>query len=152
MFEETTQRKFLELALWHYEKGFYIRQDYYNGINVAFLYNQLASLASNKNGAIYYSYHANRIRTKVISMCEVLIKKRSYSSRSDARWIAQTMYQALLGNDQKSKAQPYLKLAKKHSKGKFDQSTLKKHVDDLRFFKKTVAKKYKVQFNRVANL
>lgn len=144
MFEETSQRKFIELSIWYYEKGFYIRQDYYNGINVAFLYDRLASLATNKNNAIYYSYHAKRIRAKVILICEDLIKKKTYSSRSDAIWIAQTVYQALLGNDQKTKAQPYLNLIKKHSKGSFDQDTFKKHVDDLLSFKKTVAKKYKL--------
>jgi tetratricopeptide (TPR) repeat protein len=147
MFEETNQRKFLEAALGYYEKGFYIRQDYYNGINVAFLYDQLASLATKKNEAIHYSYHANRIRTKVIAICKVLIKKKTYASRSDAIWIAQTMYQALLGNGQKSRAQPYLKLVKKHSKGSFDKDTFKKHVDELLSFKKTVAKKYKLQFH-----
>ena len=145
MFEETKQTKYIDAALWYYERGFYIKQDYYNGWNVSYLYDQLASLATKKIDAIYYSKHANMIRKKVINICETLIKEKTFSSRSDAIWIAQTMYQALLSNGFKSKANKCISLIKQHTKGGFDEETLRKHVANILRFKKITAKKHKIK-------
>lgn len=145
MFDETKRQEYMDSALWYYERGFYIKQDYYNGYNVSFLYEQLASIAAKKNDAIYYSKHANLIRKKVIVICENLIRGKDFSSRSDANWIAQTIYQALMGNGFKSKANGYLGLIKKTSKGAFDQETLQTHVDKLLSFKRTTMKKHKIK-------
>lgn len=143
IFEETKQQKYIVLALWYYERGFYIKQDYYNGINVSYLYDLLASLATKKYDAVYYAKHANHVRNKVIAICEELIRKKTFSSRSDAVWIAQTIYQALLGNKFKTKANKYLGLIKRHSKGSFDQETFRKHVDALLSFQKIASKRHK---------
>lgn len=146
MYEETKKQEDVEKALYYYEKGFYIKQDYYNGLNVAYLYDQLASLARRKEKAIYYALHANVIRDKVIKICEGLIRKKNFSSRSDTVWIAQTIYQALLGNRLKTKAKKYLPLIKKYSAGDFDQDTFEEHVNKLLIFKKAVKDKYGINY------
>ncbi len=48
LYEEFDEPDFLNKALWFYEKGFYIGEDYYNGINLAFLYNIQANLSEDK--------------------------------------------------------------------------------------------------------
>jgi len=146
MYVETKKQEDVEKSLWYYEKGFYIKQDYYNGLNVAYLYDQLASLAQRKEKAVYCALHANTIRGKVIKICEGLIKKKNFSSRSDAEWIVQTIYQALLGNGLKAKAKKYLSLIKKYSAGDFDQDTFKEHVNKLLVFKRTARKKYGINY------
>ncbi|MGI6240483.1 MAG: TRAFs-binding domain-containing protein [Candidatus Omnitrophota bacterium] len=142
MHDETRRREDLERALYFYEKGFYLKQDYYNGLNVAYLYDQMASLAHRKEKAVYCMLHANITRDKVVKICEGLINKKNFSSRSDAEWIVQTIYQALLGNGLRTKAKKYLPLIKKYSAGDFDQDTFKEHVNKLLEFKKKTRKKY----------
>jgi tetratricopeptide (TPR) repeat protein len=146
MYDETKKQEDIEKALYFYEKGFYLKQDYYNGINVAYLYDQLASLARRKEKAVYYAVHANTVREKVIKICEGLISKKNFSSRGDAEWIVQTIYQALLGNGLKTKANKYLPLIKRYSSGDFDQDTFKEHVEKLLTFKKMTKKKYRVSY------
>jgi tetratricopeptide (TPR) repeat protein len=143
IYDETKKQQDIEKALGFYEKGFYLKQDYYNGINVAYLYDHLASIARQKEKAMYCTLHANTVRDKVIKICEELIKQKNFSSRSDAEWIAQTIYQALLGNGLKTKAKKYLPLIKKYSSGEFDRDTFKEHVNKLLVFKKMARKKYR---------
>lgn len=145
MFEETKQSKYIETALWYYERGFYIKQDYYNGWNVSYLYDQLASLSRNKIDAIYYSKHANMIRKKVVDICDVLMREKTFSSRSDKVWIIQTMYQALIVNRFRSKAKKFIPLIKKYSKGSFDQETLKRHLNDLLRFRTITTTRHKLK-------
>ncbi len=146
MYDETKKQEDIEKALYYYEKGFYIKRDYYNGLNAAFLYNQLASFARRKEKAVYYALHANTIRDKVINICDGLIRKKNFSYRSDAVWIVQTIYQALLGNGLKTKAKKYLPLIMKYSAGDFDKDTLKEHVNKLLVFKKAVKDKYGINY------
>lgn len=63
-----------------------------------------------------------------------------YQAADKASIKAQTMYQALVGNGLNAKANKYLPLMKKYTKGTFDQEALKQHVDKLLSFKKTVKK------------
>lgn len=146
MYDETNKQEDIEKALNFYEKGFYLKQDYYNGLNVAYLYDQLASLARRKEKAVYCALHANTVRDKVIKICEAVISKKNFSSRSDAEWIVQTIYQALLGNGLKTKANKYLPLIKKYSSGDFDQDTFKEHVNKLLAFKKMARKRYGITY------
>jgi hypothetical protein len=41
----TEDRSHLDQAIWSSEKGFYLKNDYYNGINLAYLYNVRASIS-----------------------------------------------------------------------------------------------------------
>jgi len=144
MFELSKKKDHLKKALCYYERGFYVAQDYYNGINVAFLYDLMASTSTNKEKAICYSIHANEIREKVIKICDALIKNRNFSSRNDAEWIVQTIYQALIGNGKKNGTKKYLGMIKKYSEGDFDQDTFVEHVDKLFKFKDKIRKKFKI--------
>jgi len=74
----------LDKAIRSYERGFDIRNDYYNGINFAFLLNTRAAhatklansatdpaeIASHRAAAIADFVHAQRVREEVLSICE----------------------------------------------------------------------------------
>ena len=78
----------LDKAIRSYERGFYLRNDYYNGINFAFLLNirsahagDLAKsaadpdeAASHRAGAIADFVQARRVRKEVLSICEQWLK------------------------------------------------------------------------------
>jgi hypothetical protein len=50
LFELTNDRTYLDNAIVSYEKGFQMKQDYYNGINAAFMQYKKASLLKEENG------------------------------------------------------------------------------------------------------
>jgi tetratricopeptide (TPR) repeat protein len=78
----------LDKAIRSYERGFYLRNDYYNGINFAFLLNtraehgvELAKTAADSSdarlhlaAAIADFVQAQRVRKEVISICEQWLK------------------------------------------------------------------------------
>src|SRR4030095_11146941 len=59
-------------AIWYYARGYYLRNDRYNGINLAYLLNlrSTTSLAGTKEEQIADLVWANRIRRDVLALCE----------------------------------------------------------------------------------
>ena len=72
LWNETGKRSDLETALQAYEKGFQLRNDYYNGTNFAFLLNVRATLAEPPD-AIADFVLARRVRMKLLPMVEKLL-------------------------------------------------------------------------------
>ncbi|HTU64408.1 MAG TPA: tetratricopeptide repeat-containing protein [Steroidobacteraceae bacterium] len=68
------QRPDLDEALWGYERGYYLRADYYNGINYAFLLNQRAAVSARAD-AIADFVIAQRVRRNVIDICQAIEQK-----------------------------------------------------------------------------
>ena len=104
----------LEKALWAREKGFYVRNDYYNGINLAFLLNVRAALkaAAEPAEAIADFVLAQRTRRRVLALCEELLGKTPAPAGPDAYWIYATMAEAYLGIGDETKSQESLDRAK----------------------------------------
>jgi hypothetical protein len=91
----------LDRAIWAYEKGFYLKNDYYNGINFAFLLDVRASRSSDDE-ATADRVQARRVRRRVLTICEDLlthgIKGESQSSKAEQEyWIRATMVEAFFG-------------------------------------------------------
>lgn len=61
---------FLDEAVRGYERGFYLRNDYYNGINFAYLLNVRAAEAADPAEAIADFIQARRVRKEVLAICE----------------------------------------------------------------------------------
>ena len=79
-----------------YERGFYLRHDYYNGINLAYLLNVRAANAANTAEAIADFVQAQRIRREVIRICQQCLKMDEPAP--EARyWILATMAEAYFG-------------------------------------------------------
>ena len=66
---DTAEREFLDRAISSYEHGFYLKNDYYNGINLAYLLNLRASISPGDD-AIADDVLARRVRRRVASICE----------------------------------------------------------------------------------
>jgi tetratricopeptide (TPR) repeat protein len=97
LYDITKDETYLRKAIRFYERGFYIKQDYYNGINVAYLYNVAASVATDKKQALALYYHAKMIREEVIELCNALITSENFNERGDGQWIYQTLAEAYKG-------------------------------------------------------
>ena len=80
LFEETKDEKYLDKSIWFYSKGYHIAQDYYNGINYAFLLTTKATLQTDKLEAISYFKQSQRIREEIIKICIDLIKHKTFKN------------------------------------------------------------------------
>ncbi|MEA3208192.1 MAG: hypothetical protein QOE70_1249 [Chthoniobacter sp.] len=101
LFDLTDQPPYLDDAIRFYERGFYVKQDYYNGINVAFMFTLRANilLAEGKRFEAIVSYgHGNLIRQKVAEICLALRKDQAaFSRRGDQVWVLMTEAEAYRG-------------------------------------------------------
>jgi MAP3K TRAFs-binding domain len=72
LFENNQGADHLNLAIWYYGRGYYLRNDRYNGINLAFLMNvRTDSILDLKDTEkIADLVFANRIRNEVLGLCE----------------------------------------------------------------------------------
>ncbi len=109
LYERTGDREYFGRSVGFYERGFYISQDYYSGINVAFMYTvDAANLAErgDRFGAIVSHGHANIIRSKVAAICEAIIADDStFERRSDQVWVYQALWEAYFGMGEAAKAE-----------------------------------------------
>jgi hypothetical protein len=86
----------LDEAVRGYERGFYLRNDYYNGINLAFILNVRAANAAGRAEAVADFVQAERIRREVVEICKSAMKDGGMSADSKY-WVLATMAEAYLG-------------------------------------------------------
>ena len=106
-----TTKTDLDEAIWAYEKGFYLKNDFYNGINFAFLLNVRASV-SDKRDAIADVVMAERIRKRVIDICNGLLDpgagdgaKTTLPGDAEQKfWLQASLVEAYVGTGQKEEA------------------------------------------------
>ena len=91
LFEIENHQEHLRKSIWFYEKGFYIGNSYYNGINLAFLFNVNALVAQDKFEAIASFGNAAHVRLKVKEICESFFSNPSWDARDDKEWVLLTM-------------------------------------------------------------
>jgi hypothetical protein len=97
--ELTQHRPDLDVAIAAYERGFYLKQDYYNGINFAFLLNRRATVfqqARDTPEAITDFVLARRVRREVIRYGQQALEAGPLAD--DAKyWILASMWEAAVG-------------------------------------------------------
>jgi hypothetical protein len=91
----------LEEAVAAYEKGFYLKNDYYNGINYAFLLDTRAAETAGEE-AIADRVQARRVRRRLLRTCEELLARGIKGESPEGRaaeeyWVRATMVEALFG-------------------------------------------------------
>ena len=105
-------RSHLDKAIWSSEKGFYLKNDYYNGINLAYLYNVRASISEGPDAVTDFVL-AQRTRRRVVDICEALLKKTKAESaaksfdRYATYWVLATLAEAWTGLGDEAKSQEY---------------------------------------------
>jgi hypothetical protein len=91
---DPADRDSLDQAIANYERGFYLKNDYYNGINLAYLLNLRASISSGDE-AVADNVFARRVRWKVVAICES--KDVAKVDPDERYWIAATLEEAYFG-------------------------------------------------------
>lgn len=89
-----------------YERGFYVKQDYYNGINLAFLLDRrglMALKASRRNEGIADTVQAGRIRGDVMRYAEQALANEMKDEKR--YWVLATLWEAAAGLGDKGVAQ-----------------------------------------------
>ena len=91
-----------------YEKGFYLKNDHYNGINFAFLLNVRASISSPRE-ALADVVIAERVRRRVTAICEALLRDgikddHGQPDKEQTFWVNASLVEALVGAGETAKA------------------------------------------------
>ena len=116
LWETTMASADLDKAIWAHEKGFYVKNDYYNGINLAFLLNVRSALnaESEPAEAIADFVTARRIRRRVMELCQSLLDSTPAPKGPDWYWIKATMAEAYSGLGDDANARVLFDDAKAH--------------------------------------
>src|ERR1041385_1206519 len=110
LWDETADPAHLDEAVRGYERGFYLCNDYYNGINLAILLNVRSANAQSRAEAVADFVQAQRVRREVLSICESLLKNESLPE-ADKYWVLATEAEAYLGVGDEANAQRKLEEA-----------------------------------------
>jgi hypothetical protein len=126
----------LTAAIWAHEKGFYLRNDYYNGINFAFLLDCRAAELGGEE-AIADRVQARRVRERVVGICKRLLSKGIKGESEDKRreeeyWVRVTLAEALFGLGDTAKSDAEFAVAKKAGPEQWMIDTRKEQLDKLR--------------------
>lgn len=99
----------LEESIRAHEKGFYVKNDFYNGINLAFMLNVRASSSTDPREASADVVQAERIRRRVIEITEALLASGIKNDDGtvdevETFWVKATLAEALTGSGRKEDA------------------------------------------------
>lgn len=119
----------LDRAIEYSERAFYISNDYYNGINLAFLFNLRASISEGDDN-VADSVIARRIREKVILICLKIIEK-NFEERNDCYWILATLEEAYFGINNMEKYSEYKSKAIKYLKYNWQRESTEEQIKKL---------------------
>jgi len=114
LFEIYEKPDYLEKALWFYERGYYVKRDYYNGINAAFLHTVMSTIEDDLIEAAANYGQGRRIRRKVLEICQELENSKEFNNREDKAWIYATMAEAHFGLDDYEEEKKYVELMKEY--------------------------------------
>ncbi|MBO0932536.1 TRAFs-binding domain-containing protein [Fibrella aquatilis] len=103
----TKDVSFLTQAIRAYRRGFNLRNDYYNGINLAYLFNVRAAITTSRVEAIADFVQAQRYRREVLEACEQWLQdnptptnqnpKASIGHKKNLYWVLATKAEAYIG-------------------------------------------------------
>ncbi len=113
LWELRHQQSDLNESVAAYERGFYVKQDYYNGINLAFLLNLrglMALKAGQRNEGIADTILARRIRQDVIRYTEPTLTTDVTDEKR--YWAVATLWEAAVGLGNSVEAQKWEKQAR----------------------------------------
>jgi tetratricopeptide (TPR) repeat protein len=130
---ETRDRSYLDQAVRAYSRGFHLRNDYYNGINYAYLLNVRSINAATRAEAIADFVEAARIRGEVISICEALLEKEQVSE-ANQYWVRATMAEAYLGMGDEENCKQKLEEAEAFSPSNWMRTTTNQRLESIREF------------------
>jgi MAP3K TRAFs-binding domain len=144
LWDLTGEVAYLDEAVRGYERGFYLRNDYYNGINLAFLLNVRADNAASRAEAVADFVQAERVRREVINIClrwlesdappiSRWLQERLGERLSDAKyWVMATLAEAHAGIGDEAGARKWFDAAEAGAPEQWMLGTTKKQMSRLR--------------------
>ena len=114
LWDISNDRKNLDESITGYERGFYLKQDYYNGINLAFLLNvraQVEDAASENAEAVADFVAARRVRREVLTLCQDILDAGT-TSGDQTYWVLATAWEAAVGLEDGTSAGEWERRAK----------------------------------------
>lgn len=126
----------LTAAIFAHEKGFYLRNDYYNGINFTFLLDCRAAELGGDD-AIADRVQARRVRERVVGICTRLLAEGIKGENEDKRreeeyWVRATLVEALFGLGNTAKSEAEFAIAKKAGPEQWMIDTTQEQLSKLR--------------------
>ncbi|HYR57953.1 MAG TPA: TRAFs-binding domain-containing protein [Chthoniobacteraceae bacterium] len=105
LWDSARDTEFLDESIRAYERGFYLCNDYYNGINFAFLLNVRAAIEQDSAEAIADFVQARRVRKEVVSICEQWLAANpakagepvTTKNQAARYWVLATLAEAQVG-------------------------------------------------------
>lgn len=140
----TKDKSHLDEAVRAYERGFYLRNDYYNGINFAFLLNVRAANTGDVAEAIADFVQARRVRKEVIEICERWLEENPEPAGSEATedalkryqesryWVLATLAEAHLGLGEDEQAEQHRTKAYAVASADWMKQATQDQLDQLR--------------------
>jgi Tetratricopeptide Repeats-Sensor len=119
LWELTKESSYLDEAVRAYERGFYLRNDHYNGINYAYLLNERAAHPIGFAEAVADFVQARRVRREVISICNQWLDLNArpsplpHGSKYPEKryWVLATLAEAEIGLEEEALGQRRLEEA-----------------------------------------
>jgi len=126
----------LAAAIFAHEKGFYLKNDYYNGINFAFLLDCRATELGGDD-AIADRVQARRVRERVVGICTRLLAEGikgedENKRRKEEYWVRATLVEALFGLGDTAKSEAEFAIAKKAAPEQWMIDTTEEQLTKLR--------------------
>ena len=119
LWELTKESSYLDEAVRAYERGFYLRNDYYNGINYAYLLNERAAHPVGFGEAVADFVQARRVRKEVVSICNQWLESNPRTAPlppgskfpEKQYWVLATLAEAQIGLEDEALGQQRLEEA-----------------------------------------
>ena len=119
LWELTKESSYLDKAVRAYERGFYLSNDHYNGINYAYLLNERAAHPIGFAEAVADFVQARRVRKEVISICNEWLESNAPTAPlppgskfpEKRYWVLATLAEAQIGLEEEALGQQRLEEA-----------------------------------------
>jgi hypothetical protein len=126
----------LEESIRSYGKGFYLKDDHYNGINYSYMLNVRASVSTAMPDAIADTVWAERVRRRVIELCEEQLAAGVKNDEGNVDheqifWLRATLIEALVGTGQTDRAESLKDEAIKEAPEEWMAGSLQRQLQKL---------------------
>jgi len=140
LWELTKESSYLDEAVRAYERGFYLRNDHYNGINYAYLLNERAAHPVGFAEAIADFVQAGRVRREVISICNEWLESNPRTAPlppgskfpEKRYWVLATLAEAQIGLEDEALGQQRLEEAFAAAPEEWMKQTTREQVTKLK--------------------
>ncbi|HNP20907.1 MAG TPA: hypothetical protein PKM63_07300 [Panacibacter sp.] len=131
IFELNANPKYLEEAIWYYDRGFSLKQDYYNGINAAYMLYRKASIQKANADDEWEDTRtdADSTRNKVLKVSLAIEAGAGFAEQGDRVWVLFTIAEAYNYKGDTDKQTAYEQKAKAEADAMDDSFAISAYED-----------------------